>query len=51
MRGTILLWSGDKGVISAEGQRYDFGINEWKGNTVPAANLAFKGVMRFLSRS
>ena len=40
MRGTILMWSGDKGVVSAEGQRYDFGINEWKGNTAPAANLA-----------
>ena len=39
MRGTILMWSGDKGVISAEGQRYDFGINEWNGNTAPAANL------------
>jgi hypothetical protein len=39
MRGTILMWSGDKGVISADGQRYDFGINEWKGNTAPAANL------------
>ncbi len=39
MRGTILMWSGDKGVVTAEGQRYDFGINEWKGNTAPAANL------------
>ncbi len=39
MRGTILMWSGDKGVVSADGQRYDFGINEWKGNTAPAANL------------
>jgi hypothetical protein len=39
MRGTILMWSGDKGVVSAEGQRYDFGINEWKGSTAPAANL------------
>ena len=39
MRGTILMWSGDKGVVSADGQRYDFGINDWKGNTAPAANL------------
>jgi hypothetical protein len=39
MRGTILMWSGDKGVVSADGQRYDFSINEWKGNTAPAANL------------
>ncbi len=37
MRGTILMWSVDKGVVSAEGPRYDFGINEWKGNTAPAA--------------
>lgn len=39
MRGTILMWSGDKGVVSAEGQRYDFGINEWKSNTAPVANV------------
>lgn len=39
MRGTIIMWNGDKGVVSAEGQRYDFGINEWKGNTAPATNL------------
>ncbi len=45
MRGTILMWSGDKGVVSAEGQRYDFGINEWKGNTAPAANLTVDAVV------
>lgn len=39
MRGTIIMWSGDKGVITAGGQRYDFGINEWQGATAPAANM------------
>jgi hypothetical protein len=39
MRGTIILWSGDKGVVSADGQRYDFDINHWTGNTAPTAGL------------
>ncbi len=39
MRGNIIMWSGDKGVITADGQRYDFGINEWQGATAPAANM------------
>lgn len=39
MRGTIIMWSGDKGVVTAGGQRYDFGINEWQGTTAPAANM------------
>lgn len=39
MRGNIIMWSGDKGVITAGGQRYDFGINEWQGATAPAANM------------
>jgi hypothetical protein len=39
MRGTIIMWSGDKGVITAGGQRYDFDINHWQGATEPAANM------------
>ncbi len=39
MRGTIIMWSGDKGVITAGGQRYDFDINHWQGATAPAANM------------
>ncbi len=39
MRGTIIMWSGDKGVITAGGQRYDFDINQWQGATAPAANM------------
>lgn len=38
MRGNVLMWSGDKGVVSSGGQRYDFGINHWKGDQAPAAN-------------
>lgn len=45
MRGTIIMWSGDKGVITAGGQRYDFGINEWQGATAPAANMTVEIVL------
>ena len=38
MRGNVLMWSGDKGVVSSGGQRYDFNINQWKGDQAPAAN-------------
>jgi len=39
MRGTIIMWSGEKGVITAGGQCYDFDINQWQGATTPAANM------------
>ena len=39
MRGTIIMWSGEKGVITAGGQRYDFDIHQWQGATAPAANM------------
>ncbi len=39
MRGTIIMWSGDKGVVTAGGQRYDFDIHQWQGATAPAANM------------
>ena len=39
MRGTIIMWSGEKGAISAGGQRYDFDINHWQGAVAPAANM------------
>lgn len=39
MRGTIIMWSGDKGVVTAGSQRYDFDINHWQGATTPAANM------------
>jgi len=39
MRGTIIMWSGDKGVIAAADKRYDFTINQWQGSTAPAANM------------
>ena len=39
MRGTVLMWSGDKGVVTSGGQRYDFDINHWQGNVAPAANM------------
>jgi len=39
MRGTIIMWSGDKGVIAAADKRYDFNINQWQGSVAPAANM------------
>lgn len=39
MRGTIIMWSGDKGVVTSGGQRYDFDINHWNGAVAPAANM------------
>lgn len=39
MRGTIVMWSGERGVVSAGGQRYDFDIHHWHGTTAPAANM------------
>ena len=39
MRGTIIMWSGEKGVVTAGGQRYDFDINTWQGAVAPAANM------------
>jgi tetrahydromethanopterin S-methyltransferase subunit G len=39
MRGTIIMWSGDKGVVTAGSQRYDFDISHWQGNTAPASNM------------
>ncbi len=39
MRGTVIMWSGDKGVATAGGQRYDFDIDHWQGNIAPAANM------------
>ena len=39
MRGTVLMWSGDKGVVAAAGQRYDFDISHWNGAVAPASNM------------
>jgi len=39
MRGTIIMWSGDKGVIAAADKRYDFNINQWQAPVAPAANM------------
>lgn len=39
MRGTIIMWTGEKGVVAAAGQRYEFDIHQWAGITAPAANM------------
>ncbi|HWN07029.1 MAG TPA: hypothetical protein VNO53_07675 [Steroidobacteraceae bacterium] len=39
MRGTVILWRDDKGVVIAGGQRYDFDISHWNGTVAPAPNM------------
>jgi hypothetical protein len=39
MRGTIIMWSGEKGEVSAGAKRHDFDIQLWKGATAPSANM------------
>ena len=39
MRGTVLMWSGDRGVVTVDGQRHDFDISHWDGAVAPAANM------------
>jgi hypothetical protein len=39
MRGTVIMWRGDKGVVAADGRRYDFDINHWNGTVAPAPNM------------
>jgi hypothetical protein len=39
MRGTVIMWSGEKGVVTSGGQRYDFDINHWNGTVAPASNM------------
>lgn len=41
MRGTIIMWSGDKGVVAVPaGERYEFGINHWRGDQAPKPDMA-----------
>jgi hypothetical protein len=39
MRGTVIAWRDDKGVVAAGGRRYDFDINHWNGTVAPAPNM------------
>jgi hypothetical protein len=39
MRGTVLMWSGERGVVTTGSQRYDFDISHWNGTVAPAANM------------
>ena len=39
MRGNIILWSGDHGIVTAGGKRYEFDIDHWQGNVAPATNM------------
>ena len=39
MRGTIILWAGDHGIVAAGGKRYEFDIDHWNGAVAPATNM------------
>src|SRR5262245_33697610 len=39
MRGSIIMWNGERGVVAADGRRYEFDIGVWHGNVAPAANM------------
>jgi hypothetical protein len=39
MRGNIILWAGDHGIVTAGGKRYEFDIDHWLGNVAPATNM------------
>lgn len=39
MRGTIIMWNGEKGMIAAQEKRHDFDIHLWRGTTAPQSNM------------
>ena len=39
MRGTVIMWRGDKGVVAAAGRQYDFDINHWNGMVAPVPSM------------
>lgn len=39
MRGSIIIWNGERGVVAASGRRYEFDISHWHGSIAPAANM------------
>lgn len=39
MRGNIIMWNGEKGIVAASGERYDFDINTWKGDVAPKTDM------------
>lgn len=45
MRGRIITWRGDKGVVTADGQRYDFDISHWDGAVAPASKMTVELVI------
>ena len=42
MKGRILTWTGDKGIITSEGKRFNFTIDNWLGNVAPKPDMQVK---------
>jgi hypothetical protein len=39
MRGTIIQWTGENGVIMSDAQRFNFDVRLWKGNVRPQPDM------------
>lgn len=39
MRGTVVMWAGDHGIVAADKRRYDFDVSHWQGSVPPKQNM------------
>lgn len=39
VRGEIIMWNGERGVVAAAGRRYEFDINQWGEDFAPRSGL------------
>lgn len=42
MKGRILTWTGEKGIITSEGQRFNFTIDQWLSDVAPKPDMQVK---------
>jgi hypothetical protein len=42
MKGRILTWTGEKGIIASEGQRFNFTIDNWHSDVAPKPDMQVK---------
>jgi hypothetical protein len=42
MKGRILTWTGDKGIITSEGRRFNFTIDNWLSDVAPKPDMQVK---------
>jgi hypothetical protein len=39
MRGKIIMWTGEKGVVASSGQQFNFDIARWRGDVAPKPDM------------